>query len=206
MAVRTRETGWATPKGDGRRAAILEALRESLEDRPLAEISVAELTRRAGVTRSAFYFYFPSTSAAVAALLTAEQATMFALAHDWYAGENGTPEERLRAGMRASIDEWRGNPRWFAAMLDAAASDPDTGRLWKGFVDAFIARVADVIERDAGGKPSGQALATALVAMTFALMERDVRSLIATGEGVPELEDVLVHTWLTAIYGGDHGN
>ena len=55
--------------GDERRTALLTALEDLLESRPLAQIGVADISRAAGVTRSAFYFYFPSKAAAVAALL-----------------------------------------------------------------------------------------------------------------------------------------
>src|SRR4051812_28961261 len=123
---RTRETAWATPKGDERRAAILAALRDLLADRPLAEISVAHLTERAGVTRSAFYFYFDSKAAAVAALLADQQEQMLTAARAWYDGGPGTPAQRVRAGMRATIAEWRRYPTWFAAMADAAVADTGT--------------------------------------------------------------------------------
>ena len=47
-------------RGDRRREDLLEALETQLRTRSLTEVSVAELTEAAGVTRSAFYFYFDS--------------------------------------------------------------------------------------------------------------------------------------------------
>ena len=55
-------------RGEHRRAALLHALEAQLQERALADISVASITREAGVARSAFYFYFPSKNAAVAEL------------------------------------------------------------------------------------------------------------------------------------------
>lgn len=45
-------------EGTGR--AILDALRELLSDATLAEVSVAKILERAGVSRASFYFYFRS--------------------------------------------------------------------------------------------------------------------------------------------------
>ena len=203
---RTRDTSTSTVKGDERRAAILSTLRRLLTERRFSEITVADITERAGITRSAFYFYFPSKAAAVGALLEDVRDNTVGLAATWYGGSTGAPELRLREGMRKTIAQWRRNAALFAAVLDAAAMDAAAGRLWSTFIDGFIVRVADRIDEDAirspGRRPpSAAALATGLVHMIFALMERDVRNLLAGGDGVPELEEVLVHVWHTAIYG-----
>ena len=57
------------PKGDERRAALLASLADQLQDSSLDSINIADISRRAGVTRSAFYFYFESKALAVAALM-----------------------------------------------------------------------------------------------------------------------------------------
>src|SRR5689334_14926815 len=54
--------------GDRRRAALLEALDELLQENDLEHIAIADISARAGVTRSAFYFYFENKAACVAAL------------------------------------------------------------------------------------------------------------------------------------------
>ena len=49
-----------SPRGDRRREAILAALDERLRTTALDDISVADLTDAAGITRSAFYFFSES--------------------------------------------------------------------------------------------------------------------------------------------------
>ena len=56
-------------KGDERRTALLEALDHRLQESDLDSINIADISRRAGVTRSAFYFYFENKATAVAALM-----------------------------------------------------------------------------------------------------------------------------------------
>jgi AcrR family transcriptional regulator len=206
ITSRTRETVSSTAKGDARREAILATVRRLLATRRFAEFTVAEITEQAGITRSAFYFYFPSKAAAVAALLEDIAGDMLRLASSWYLGGPGPAERRLRDGMRASIKAWRGNAVLLAAILDVAAIDAPTAQLWGGFIHGFVVRVTQRIDHDvncAPGRrpPTAPALAGGLVRMVFALMEQDVRDLLAGGEGVPELEDVLVHVWHTTIYG-----
>ncbi|MBB1058686.1 TetR/AcrR family transcriptional regulator, partial [Dietzia sp. B19] len=49
-----------SPRGDRRREALLAELDRQLRTTKLDDISVADLTDAAGITRSAFYFYFDS--------------------------------------------------------------------------------------------------------------------------------------------------
>ena len=56
-------------RSDYRREAILDALDTWLQESNLDAINIAEISKQAGVTRSAFYFYFENKGAAVAALM-----------------------------------------------------------------------------------------------------------------------------------------
>jgi AcrR family transcriptional regulator len=56
-------------RGDKQRQAIVQAVRELLEEKPFAELSVSTISDRAGVARSGFYFYFDSKYAVLAHIL-----------------------------------------------------------------------------------------------------------------------------------------
>ena len=56
-------------RGDKQRQAILQAVRELLQEQPFAELSVSTISLRAGVARSGFYFYFDSKYAVLAQIL-----------------------------------------------------------------------------------------------------------------------------------------
>ncbi|MGE0068455.1 MAG: TetR/AcrR family transcriptional regulator, partial [Solirubrobacterales bacterium] len=55
--------------GDERERAILGTAERLLEERPLSEISVADLAAGAGISRPSFYFYFPSRDAVLMTLV-----------------------------------------------------------------------------------------------------------------------------------------
>ena len=66
-AARARRS--ARPSGDDRELAILATAERLLEQGPIAEISVDDLAKGAGISRPTFYFYFPSKDAVLLTLL-----------------------------------------------------------------------------------------------------------------------------------------
>jgi hypothetical protein len=88
-------------------------------------------------------------------------------------------------------------------MLQAAHSDPTAHELWDGWVAAFTARALPTVTADLGARRSGNdphALTTFLVDATFAAMQRDVRSIVETGEPTPGLVDTLTQVWAQSLY------
>jgi TetR/AcrR family transcriptional regulator, ethionamide resistance regulator len=192
-------------KGDERRERLLGALRELLEHRALDGIGIAEISRAAGVTRSAFYFYFPTKAAAVAALLFELRDRIVEAGEAWYGGAGGTPAERVRGTVSASVRLWRGEAALMAAMLDAAGQDPEVRQAWRSWTDEFVERIAARIEQDraaglVGATSPPSALATALMGATLHSMEHDVRAIAAGREPAADLPDALVELWFRTLY------
>jgi len=211
IAPRTPRPAAVTPKGADRRARILRALEDLLEEQPFGEIRIGQITARANVTRPGFYFYFPTKAAAVAALLEELLEATLAMATAWYAGEPDDPLGALRDGMVGTVELWREHARLFRAMTEAARTDGEVGALWAAWSSAFVERVTvRIVEDRARGEivagPDPDALAEALVGSAFFLMERDV---VAVLEGrtrpVDDLVDALVHLFSSALYGRPAG-
>src|ERR1700730_11725335 len=72
-ASRVADQGAVVPvpqrRGDRQRHAIVQAVRQLLEEKPFAQLSVSTISDRAGVARSGFYFYFDSKYAVLAQIL-----------------------------------------------------------------------------------------------------------------------------------------
>src|SRR5882762_3501055 len=80
-------------RGDRQREAIVTAVRELLEERSFADLSVSTISERAGVARSGFYFYFDSKYAVLAVILAEAGELLDQLTHDFAPREPGeTPE------------------------------------------------------------------------------------------------------------------
>ena len=193
-------------RGDRRRSALLEALDEHLRDAgpgaSLEDINVADLSRRAGVTRSAFYFYFDNKADAVAALLE-EMHDDGQGAADLLAGA-GAVRDQVAVAIRTVLSGWERRRHVYRAMLEARATSPAVRERWDSTQEAFVRIAADVIgaERAAGLAPPGpdpHALATVL-------LDVNDRALARLVQGAAELDwdrhvEAVVHVWLTTIYG-----
>lgn len=176
-----------------------------LEERSLAEISVDDLARGAGISRPAFYFYFPSKDAVVLTLIDrlAEAATN--------AKEQAVEErdEDPAAAVRESIQifyEMLGEHRAvIRAVVELSATNAEARDLRAQIAEGWVANVTERIEteRARGIVKSGlpaRDLATALVQMNERVMLA-VFSEEAPAISEDKLVDVLCEIWLAAIYG-----
>lgn len=189
-------------KGDQRRTALLESLDHHLQDSSLDSINIADISRRAGVTRSAFYFYFENKAAAVAALSEEMYDEAFA-AGAVLVGTDGSPRWRIETTINAIFDAWEHHEHLFRAMLDARSANPSVREMWDADRQSFVEPVAAMIEaeRAAGHAPAGPdaaALATVLLELNDRALER-----LSLGGALPRAEHVeaLVTIWLRTIYG-----
>lgn len=191
--------------GDQRRAALLAAFEELLRDQSLEEVNVAEISRRAGVTRSAFYFYFESKAMAVMALMQGLYDAA-ADANELLVKAEGDPATRIRTAITKLFDSVDGSTHTYRALLEARAASPAVREMWDAGRAEFAGVIADMIgtERAAGRAlpgPAEDALAAVLLDLNDHALERH-----ALG-GVPSREDhidALTHLWLRSIYGTDH--
>lgn len=185
---------------------MLRALDELLRDGTLDSINIADITARAGVSRSAFYFYFENKGAAVAAVMAEMYDKAFEASTSLY-DETASPRERIEGNIRGLVVAWREHEHLYRAMLEARQTNTSVRELWDADRASFIAPVAAMItaEREAGRAPAGPdaaALATVLLELNDLTLEK-----LATGDDLP-LEArvaVVVSIWLRTIYGSPDG-
>ncbi|MFC5727721.1 MULTISPECIES: TetR/AcrR family transcriptional regulator [Nocardioides] len=210
----TEERPWAklvdrrsVNRGDLRRGALLRALDELLREQSLEEVNVAEVSRRAGVTRSAFYFYFESKAMAVMALM-AELYDDASEAADLLVKAEGEAEPRIRRVITILFDSVDKTPHTYRALLEARATSAAVRELWEAGRAEFASMVAEMIQRErvaghATDGPAAEALATVLLDLNDHAVERH-----AVGSGPPREQhiDALTHIWMRSIYGTDGSN
>lgn len=193
----------AQTKGEHRRARLLSTLDELLLERPLADISISDVTSRSGVTRSGFYFYFPTKEAAVAALLEELLDEILVQGDPFFEGQ---PDQRaaLTNAILALHDVFHAHRHIVLAIMDARAADQSARHLWDGWLEGFVARLSDRIARDRsvdprpGSRPED--LARVLIWATEAVLERDLRRFQYAGHQDRGWVEALVDMWLTTIY------
>jgi len=188
-------------RGDRRRTALLESLDHYLRESSLDSINIADISRRAGVTRSAFYFYFENKASAVAALM-AEMYDESLGAADLLRGD-ASPAENIDAMIRALFSTWDKHEHLFRASLDARATSVTVRELWDSDRESFVPVVAAMIEaeRAAGTAPEGVD-ATALAGVLLELNDRMLERLALGGPlDREQLVEAVVAVWLHTIYG-----
>lgn len=189
-------------RSDRRRIAILESLDHHLQESSFESINIADISRRAGVSRSAFYFYFESKAAALAALMASIYDEAFRATNVLTSGDQ-PPAQRMRASCETMFDTLERNRHLFQAVLEARATSAAVRELWDSDRRSFVAPVAAMIdaERAAGRAPDGPEsvmLATLLLELNDRLIER-----MSLGAELSrdQVIDGAVAIWMRSIYG-----
>ncbi|MGY1708682.1 TetR/AcrR family transcriptional regulator [Geodermatophilus sp. SYSU D00758] len=193
------------PSGDDRERAILATAERLLEQRPVAEISVDDLARGAGISRPTFYFYFASKDAVVLALLDRVAAEADERREAAVAGAPADPREGWRRALVAVRDTFRAHRALTAAATQLLAGSAEVRALWAQVMEGFVAVTAEAIEaeRARGAAPPGPPARDLAVALN-AMNERLVQATLAGQQPAvaeDDLVDVLLVVWLRAIYG-----
>jgi len=191
-------------RGDARRDALLTAFDELLREQSLEEVNVADISNRAGVTRSAFYFYFESKAVAVLALMQ-DLYDAAAEANEILVKAEGDAEQRIRRAITLLFDSVDSSPHTFRALLEARASSPTVRQMWDAGRADFAAVIAGMITTErAGGRaidgPDAGSLASVLLDLNDHAVERH-----SLGSGPPRDHHIaaLTFLWLNSIYGSD---
>jgi len=202
----TRGRRAARPSGDDRELAILETAERLLDERPLAEISVDDLAKGAGISRPTFYFYFPSKDAVLLTLLDriikeADERADEALGPM----DTGVDPAGVWRAINALFESFAAHRSVMVAGSAARSTNAEVASMWSKFMQKWIDYTADSIraERERGAAPEtipARDLAIALNLMnerTMFAAHAAEKDSIARDRVV----DTLAHIWVASIYG-----
>lgn len=208
MTAEGESTDIPRRRGDRQRHAIVAAVRELLQERPFAELSVSSISDRAGVARSGFYFYFDSKYAVLAHILGEVAEELEELTGDFAPrGDGETPAQFAKRMVRSAAAVYAHNDPVMSACNSARSTDAEIRDILDGYNEAVIDQVVAIVEPE-------------IAAGTADPITADVRFLVRTlsaatalalsGESLflgPEREldrtvDVLEKLWLHALWGG----
>jgi AcrR family transcriptional regulator len=195
----------ARPSGDDRELAILETAERLLADRGLAEISVDDLAKGAGISRPTFYFYFPSKDAVLLTLLDRVIAEANTALEALVESPPTDRNEFWRAGIGVFYSTFRAHRALVAPATAGKYTIPEVRDLWAAFMQRSIDHTTGVIEalRARGEIPDNlppHELSTALNQLNEAVM---TASFAGQKPALSDdrVLDNLVHIWMNAIYG-----
>jgi TetR/AcrR family transcriptional regulator, ethionamide resistance regulator len=167
-----------TEKRQAIEAAVLQAMEELLaEGATYATLSIERIAKRAGISRTAFYFYFADKRELLMRLASKLSDELYHEADAWWSGAGDGPQQLTTAlGKIAAL--YRAHGPLVRAIVEVSTYD-------------------DVVRADATLNP--EATAFALVWM----VERVLHQMLAQDGSVSddELVRALARIWIATVYG-----
>ena len=180
--------------------AVRAALVELLAERPFKDVTVDELARRAGLSRTAFYFYYPDKNEVLKEAANDAAAEVYAEADRWWHGE-GPPVQLVREALEGIAGVYTAHADVLRAAVEATTYDPEFRAFYESLIRRFVDATAAHLRRelDAGRlRPlDPDSIAEALVWMA----ERcNYAILLVEGRSPREVVDSLTAIWIHALY------
>jgi TetR/AcrR family transcriptional regulator, ethionamide resistance regulator len=202
-SVEPTEEAPLTTKRAAVQGAVLSATEALLsEGASYADLNIERIATRAGISRTAFYFYFRDKRELLMRLTEDVNEQLYQQADIWFSGA-GEPEREIREALTNIAALYAEHGVLLRAIVEVSTYDDEVAQFWRGmlgrFVDASRRRID--AERDPGVSVAGHAHATAfaLVWMT----ERTMYQHLVQGEPMAreEIVDALAGIWLRSVYG-----
>jgi AcrR family transcriptional regulator len=167
-----------------------------------ADLSIERIATRAGISRTAFYFYFADKRELLMRLNEGLAEEFYGKADIWYSGSED-PEAEIREALRNIARLYEEHGTLLRVITEVATYDEEVADLWRGLMGRFIDATRERIESE---QRAGNASASAAPGpMAFALCWMNERVLYEelvqeTPIAREELVESLMHIWMRAIY------
>lgn len=176
-------------------------MRDLAAEGSFQDLRVEELAARAGLSRSAFYFYYPGK---LELLLDATQGAseeLFQHADLWYSGD-GDSKVMIVQVLRDMSVTWAKHADLLRMATEVAGYDDDIAGFWRGLVDRFTTGVTGRVRRDqeAGlARPEIDA-ASAAELLVFATEVYLLRHVGCDGWDAERAVEAMTPVWLRTLY------
>lgn len=181
---------------------ILRAAEKLLKKSRIGELNYDALMMEAGLTRTAFYRYFPDMASLVLRLYDEVRAEIEVSALTWKQ-EDIAPVEALEQSLKAIVESYVQHGAVLRAVAEASALDSEIESAYKKSADAFIENVRDFMVRNRKqtivDKGDEAETAAALVWMTERFCTREL--VTANSKKIASSIRVLTSLWKRALYG-----
>ena len=193
------------PSREEAREEILRAAEAALADTDFHALTVDDVMRRTGMTRSSFYHYFSGLDELALGLLEQFEHAIRASVDTWLEGrDEGDPREATERNLTAMFREMQAYRTLVYAVSQAAGGSPKVYVEWQTRVlDYFIALTARFIRREvARGRSRAEdpdRLAHALILMNNAVANDGMARGIEDDPAA--IGRTIAGIWNAAIYG-----
>lgn len=200
MASTVRSSGAPTARRQAVEAALLEATESLLDEgQPFADLSVEKIATRAGISRTAFYFYFADKRELLERLTSDVNAMILEQASLWWE-HGGEPAQRVREALENSLAIYREHVVLLRAVDEVASYDEEVAEHRRRLIEQVAKGTERHIheENDAGRAACAHPAQTAL-ALTW-MTDSAFLQLEPDGSGDEAMIEALASIWTRAIY------
>ena len=149
-ATRPRSRTAAQERRAATERSILGSTEQLLENRPFRDVTIEDVMVAAGLSRTAFYRYFPDLESVVVRLMGQLVDDLHAASAGWLASDD--PAKQLHDSLMKFADVYREHGRIMQAFYDACGAGPDLKDLWANTLGVLIAplikHTRELIEND----------------------------------------------------------
>lgn len=186
-----------TAKRAAVQAAVLEATEALLaEGGSYADLNIERIATRAGISRTAFYFYFSDKRELLVRLTGDVSEQLYRQADIWFSGD-GDPGDEIRQALANIAALYREHGVLLRAIVEVSTYDEVVAAYWRELLGRFAHASLRRIEQG-GVAADPRATAFALCWMT----ERTLYQQLVQDEGpaLDDLVDALAGIWLRSVY------
>jgi AcrR family transcriptional regulator len=161
-----------------------------------AELNVERIATAAGISRTAFYFYFKDKRDLLMRLAGDITEELYSQADIWFSGE-GDPEDQIREALTRIGELYGQHGALIRAIVEVSTYDEEIARFWRGLVSRFVDATQRRIEAEGTAVPA-HATAFALIWM----VERTFYEQLVQEQPLPgdELVSAITGIYLRAVY------
>jgi AcrR family transcriptional regulator len=184
-------------------AAVLQATEDLLsQGGSFADLKIERIAAGAGISRTAFYFYFRDKRELLMRLCEDVTSALYEEADAWFSGDSMTRSEVRDALMRVATLYDDHGPL-LRAITEVSTYDEELAGFWRALLQRFADATSKRIDAE---QQAGRAGEMAAVPTAFSLVWMTERSLYEHmvqrgGQDLEALVDAMAGIWTRAVYG-----
>lgn len=202
----SRSRRQARSSGNEREQAILATAKRLLGSRTIHEISIEEITKSVGISRSAFYFYFSSKEDVLLSLLDRVLDETVRLGDSLRRRSGEDTVHLLHRGIATSFQIFLDNRAVMIASSQAKATNRAMRGVWNEIIEHWIDRSTRLIQAEQRSGAAPRNFSAEELAISLNLMNERAMFAACADDGphhdVAELAGALLQVWLRNIYQG----
>jgi TetR/AcrR family transcriptional regulator, ethionamide resistance regulator len=181
-------------------ADVREALVDLLAERPFKDVTIDELARRAGLSRTAFYFYYPDKNEVLKEAAATVAAEVYAAADRLWHG-SGPPEQLVREAIEGIAAVYRKHGDMFRAGLEVTTYDEEFREFYWALIRRFVDATAEHLGRElAAGRARPLDVDVTAESLVWMAERCSYAFFLTEGRSPSEVIDAITSIWVHGLY------